>query len=186
VKRQRIYDKRVHTSSGPITVKYAYAVMVPSRHNRVKSARILIDDKAVGTSELLYNVEQVVMIQFKKNLPKIKQAILKRVLPRVMSQAVGQTVATSRNMPAWARVLGAVASAGAKIGMAIERADTRSWLSLPRTIHSFRYRNVPKGIHTVRIEYLNRAGDIIGNSAVRKINIKSSENAEVLHFAVPY
>lgn len=185
IKKQAIYNRRVHTSEGPVRVKFAYAVMKRFKYNRIKRVRVLIDGEPAGESDLLYNLEQVVMRQFKKNKPKIKKAILKRVLPRVIAQVAGQAMARRSDSTA-GRVIGSLISLGAKIGMAIERADTRTWLTLPRFIHTFRKRDLSEGRHKIQLIYLDASGSRIGNSASRTINIKRQGDVSIVHFAAPY
>ncbi len=185
IKKQKIYDREIETRNGIVRARFAYPVMRRFARNRIKSARIIIDGKETGESVILYNLERVVMTQFKKNESKIKSGILKRLLPRLIAQLAGQSIQRNSRSTG-GKIIGALMNIGAKAGMAIERADTRSWLSLPRVIHVFRDRNVEPGEHTLKLEYLDANGRKIASSGIRKINIQSKRDIVIQHFAAPY
>lgn len=185
VKRQEIYDRDHPHGEGSVKVRFAYAVMAPSRYNRIKKVRVLIDGQESGNSVLLYNLEKVVLTQFAKNKEKIREGILKRVLPRVIAQVAGQTMA-NRSNSGGVRLIGALMSLGARVGMAIERADTRSWLTLPRLVHAFRARGLSEGEHTYQVQYLGRNNNVLGTGPVQKFRIKTTDDIAVAHVAAPY
>ncbi len=184
IKKQDIFDKKVRTRNGVLQVKFAYPVMRRFRGNRIKKARVFVDDKEVGESFIIYNLEKVIMTQFKKNKSKIRNSILQRVIPRLLAQAAGQSLQRSKNTGV--KIVGALMNIGSKVSMAIERADTRSWLSLPKMIHVFRDRNIEPGAHTIKIEYLDGSGRKIASSGTRKINIESKRDIRIQYFAAPY
>jgi len=186
VKRQEIYDRDHPSPSGSVKVRFAYAVMAPSRHNHIKKVKVLIDGQESVSSTLLLNLENMVLTQFAKNKEKIKEGILKRVLPRVIAQVAGQTMANRSNSNGGVRLIGGLMSLGARVGMAIERADTRSWLTLPRLVHAIRVRGLSEGEHTYQVQFLGSSNNVLGTGPIHKFRIKSQDDIAIAHVAAPY
>ncbi len=103
----------------------------------------------------------------------------------MIAQVAGQTMA-NRSNSGGVRLIGALMSLGARVGMAIERADTRSWLTLPRLVHAFRARGLSEGEHTYQVQYLGRNNNVLGTGPVQKFRIKTTDDIAVAHVAAPY
>jgi len=191
VKKQAIYERNHHIGGKDVLIKYAYAVLVPRHDNRIKHVKIIVNGKPIGTSVMLYNIENIVMEQFAKNKPKIEKAITDRVAARVMSQVAGNTMGTAGEQVGGAggtalQIVGGLMSLGAKVSMAIERADTRSWLTLPRFIQVYRVIGLKTGEHNVELQYLGAAGNVIGQAPAKTIKINDENDIAVAHFTAPF
>ena len=68
-------------------------------------------------------------------------------------------------------------------GVATERADTRSWLTLPDEIQTARL-NIPHGKHTLAIELLNDNNQIVSQKRIENIQIDKNKKLYLsLHWA---
>lgn len=143
-----------------------------SRHNNVVSARITISDKQ-SITELAEDIDAIA----KKNLDSHMPAIIARSVARVVVKAVANKKAreaalnNKNNDNAMAGVLGAFALQVATV--ATERADTRSWLTLPSNIQLARL-SMPPGNYSVKVELLGANQQIIDTQEYPGIAIRKA------------
>ena len=117
----------------------------------IHSCRIVVDDVEAGEAVLLDDLGQKTDTAFRKKLPKIlvKSAIrayLKTLAQTKLKDEAGGAV----------DVLG-------KLFSAIDRADTRSWQTLPAEVHLFRMETTPGG-HEIYVNYYDEHDNYIGSS----------------------
>lgn len=141
-----------------------------SRNKNVVAARITVNDSQAVT-ELTEDVEAVA----KKNLDAHMPAIIARSIARVVIKAasnkqVRQAATNNRNNDnAVAGMLGALAFQVATV--ASERADTRSWLTLPANIQMGRL-SLPPGRYNVKVELLGAGQKVVSTQNYPEIEIK--------------
>ena len=70
------------------------------------------------------------------------------------------------------------------LAMVTERADTRSWLTLPKNIYLLRMALEP-GVYDINLEYLSNAGSVLENKPVKNINITAGETRYLSYHRVP-
>lgn len=143
-----------------------------SRINNVSYARITVNGMQTMT-ELMENIDAIA----KKNLDDHMPAIMVRSIARVVIKAQASKKArdaalNNRNSDnAVAGILGALALQVATV--ATERADTRSWLTLPSNIQLARM-SLPAGSYNVKVELLGENQQIIATQDYPGIVVKKS------------
>jgi len=143
-----------------------------SRINNVVSARVTVNDKQTMT-ELVEDIDVIA----KKNLDAQMPAIIARSVARAVVKAVAvkkaRDAALSNNNKdnAVAGMLVAFALQGASL--ATERADTRSWLTLPSNIQLARL-SLPAGSYSVKVELLGADRQVVDTQNYPGIVIKKA------------
>ena len=129
-----------------------------TRHNSVRTARLLVDGKNLGYTQALMDVEATAVRDLRD------QAL--GIAFRHLIRAAGRFAATE-----YARKKGgAIAFIPALlIGYAMEQADLRSWISLPRNFQALRV-SVPAGSHEVVMELLGNG--VRGSVTLPKISVR--------------
>jgi hypothetical protein len=137
---KRSVEVRAITKSGQLVT-----VSMPAYEDRrptVTAARVSVDGRSV-TTDLVENVDSLAMDALEKAKP--------RILARAIARAVIKTK-TSKEAERRDQALGLVLNLANAI---TDRADTRSWSTLPNRICLARL-PLAAGRHRVRIELLNR------------------------------
>jgi tetratricopeptide (TPR) repeat protein len=138
---------------------FTFAFPENVRQDRLVSyCRPVIDGTEAGTAVMLDDIEETSMIAYKRSLGTI---LLKSAL-RTYIQLVAQTKLEGD--------AGAIAGAVAKFFSVVERADTRSWQTLPSEIAVFRM-ECPAGDHRVEVQYYDFEGRPSGMSPAQVIRI---------------
>jgi uncharacterized protein len=120
----------------------------------VRSGRLVIDGMEAGEMAALDDLEATVFAVYEKELgPTLIKAAFRTYLKTVAQTKLadgddGKAVAFD--------VIG-------KLFAAVDRADTRSWQTLPAEIAFYRM-ECPPGTHTVRVEYFGEGGESVGAS----------------------
>lgn len=147
------------TESGQaVTIALPYYV---PRRPTIRAARLRINDAAT-TTELVENVNTLAIASLDKQQP----AILARAIARaaLKSKAVRET---RKNDEA----LGFIVNVA---GVVTERADTRSWSTLPSQIDVARLM-LPPGHYDLAVELLDRNGDIVQRKAYNAVEIRAGK-----------
>ncbi len=132
------------------------------RENPIHSARISINEEkekelALGDSEELYNIEATAIKNFDDKYARI---IAKKIAGVVAKEVIGNQVG-KKTKPILGDLL--------KIGLYIaDRADLRSWLTLPKSFQIFRYRFHPtQDTLTITIQPKNLMQQNIGSRILK-------------------
>jgi hypothetical protein len=147
-----------HNGLAPVKVEQAIMVPVPSRNLLVRvalptylrrppgfsAARLRIGGREVQT-EAFASIEELAIAELKRNQP----AILARATARAMVKYQMSNQAGKEN-----ELAGLLVNIS---GLLTERADTRSWLSLPASIQLARVA-LPPGVYDLEVELLDAAG----------------------------
>ena len=113
-----------------------------SRPNAVREARLWVDGKDLGSTHALMDVEATAVRSLWDEAPGIAFRQLLRAAGRFTAAEYAK------------RRLGNLAFLSAVLlGYAVEQADLRSWISLPRDFQVLR-ESVPAGSHEIRIQLL--------------------------------
>ena len=119
-------------------------------------ARPVIDGMEAGSAVTLDDLEGTAMEAFRRDLP----GILLRSAIRTYLQLVAQNKLEGD--------AGRIAAAVSKFFSAVERADTRSWQTLPSEIAVFRMEIEP-GSHEVSMRYYDAGGNLVAESGKREV-----------------
>ena len=143
-----------------------------SRYRNVVAARISVNDSQ-SVTEMMENIDAVA----KKNLDAHMPAIITRSVARAVVKAasnkkVRQAALNNKNNDnGMAGALGALAFQVATV--ATERADTRSWLTLPANIQMGRL-SLPAGSYNVKVELLGLNQQVVATQNYPGIVIRKS------------
>jgi hypothetical protein len=159
----------------PITIGFAYAEYNPS-DSVVPNCSVLLDEKPAGEAGVLYDLEKTIFAQHQNT----KDAVTGKILARITSKAIAQVAAQYGAE----QLAGRIPFAGLFIKTAVavvsnqwisaEKADLRSWITLPRQIQYMRLNGLEPGDHSIVVS-LN------GSSQEQKIKIEKGK-IKVVHF----
>jgi len=129
---------------------------LPRYHSRGHSfayARVSVDTQSATTSRVV-SVDAIAMKSLESRMPAITaRAIARMIAKDSVAKAAGDRDGSQR-------LLGAVVNIAAVL---TERADTRSWFTLPGEIHLARI-SLPPGNYRGRIEFYGRGGGVLQSS----------------------
>ena len=154
-----------------------------SRINNVVAARITVADQQ-ATTELVEDIDAIA----KKNLEARMPAIIARSVARVVVKSVASKRArdlalhNNNNDNALAGMLGALAFQVAAV--ATERADTRSWLTLPSNIQLGRL-SLPPGNYNVKVELMGTNQQVIATRDYPGIVIRKAHKTFLTQHWIP-
>ena len=158
------------TESGKM-VSIAMPVYI-SRQPHVVAARLLIDDRQV-TTQLGENINTLAIESLDKQTPAIMARAIARAV--VKSKAVSETRKNDDSLGFLVNVAGVIS----------ERADTRSWSTLPNQIGLARLA-LPAGQYRMVVELLDAGGDIVQRKEYNNIDIRAGEEQFLsLHKVLP-
>ena len=154
-----------------------------SRSSTIIGARISVNDRQ-ATTELMEDIDAIA----KKNLDEHMPAIIARSVARVVIKAAASKKArdaalnNKNNDNAVAGMLGALAFQVAAV--ATERADTRSWLTLPSSIQLARL-SLPPGSYNVKVELLGANQQVVASQDYPGMVVKKSRKTFLTQHWVP-
>lgn len=158
IKREKSINSLDPTSGTLVRIALPY---YESRSNNVVAARISVDDKQVS-AEMMENVDAIAKSSLASHMPAIVARSVARAVVKAAAsknaQKVAKTGNNSNNEASMAGLLGAVAVQVA--AYATERADTRSWLTLPAQIYMARL-SLPPGSYKVKVELLGASDEVV-------------------------
>jgi hypothetical protein len=154
-----------------------------TRSNNVVAARVFVNDRR-ATTELMENIDAIA----EKTLDEHMPAIIARSVARVVIKAAASKKArdaalnNNNNDNAMAGMFGALALQVAAV--ASERADTRSWLTLPSNIQLARM-SLPPGSYNVKVELLGTNQQVVATQNYPGIVVKKSHKTFLSEHWVP-
>lgn len=144
------------TLAPPVVVNIALPYY-ESRPTKVLSARISVSGKQAST-EMMENIDAIARASLDSRMPAITaRSIARAVAKGAIQESVDRAGNNKNNDPA-AALLGSFIVRVAAV--ATERADTRSWLTLPANIQLARL-SMPPGSYTVTVDLLGRGKQVI-------------------------
>ncbi|MBN1165300.1 MAG: hypothetical protein JXB45_12020 [Candidatus Krumholzibacteriota bacterium] len=138
---------------------------------QVEYCAIVIDNVEASRTVPLDNVEETAMAAFKKK----QGSILFKAALRTALKTSAQTKLADKG--------GAVVDILGKVLSAVERADTRSWQTLPAEIQVFRMECEP-GPHAVYVRYYGEGGRLLGTSPSCRFKVEKGKKV-ILYFPGP-
>lgn len=143
-----------------------------SRSSRVVSARLIVNDKQV-TTELMENIDAIARNSLEDHMPAIMARSVARAVIKAAANRKARDAALNNknNDNAMAGMLGAFALQVATV--VTERADTRSWLTLPASIQLGRMSLLP-GSYNVKVELLDANKQVVATQDYPGVSVKKS------------
>ena len=130
-----------------------------SRNNNVVAARIIASDDRRTATELVENIDAIAKSNLDSHMPAIIARSVARMMVKTASSKTAQQAATNNNNDA--AMVGLLAALTMQVAVvATERADTRSWLTLPANIQMGRVSLSP-GSYSVKVELLGADQQIV-------------------------
>ena len=179
---RRVYRRGPRGSfvvSDDVKVKYWLSVAMPVLHHvepRLVEARVRTGD-LVAFSEPVHDVSEIFELTFEEGATTRTIRTLVRALAKYqLTQAVKRGEKREDGSRETNEVAGFVANLFAS---ATERADTRSWTTLPDEIHVARLR-LPAGDHEVAVEVLDRSGRVAQTATFETVRVVAGERT-ILH-----
>jgi hypothetical protein len=160
----------VQAGSTAGTMPISVSISLPyyeSQPNRIMSARVSAQGEQVST-QTMENIDAIARASLDARMPAITARTVTRAVTKAMLQkTVDQAASHNRNND-----LAAVGSILVRVAaIATERADTRSWLTLPASVQLARLPQ-PPGTHDVNVDLLGAGGQVIASLAYPGIVIK--------------
>lgn len=155
-----------------------YTIALPSYQPRVplaRAARVDVNGLAVDT-EVYEDVQALATRTLEAKLPAITaRAVARMVVKAQVAKAAREKARESRGDPLAAALL----SFGMEVANVLtERADTRSWATLPKDIQLARIA-LPPGTYNVRVELLGFGLTTVGSFELRDIVIEAGRKTYV-------
>lgn len=149
------------------------------RPNNVVDARITVSGKSAIT-ELVEDIDAIAHKSLESHMP----AIVARSIARAVAKttAVRAAGGSGRNNESAGRLLGELALQVTAI--ATERADTRSWLTLPANIQMARF-PLPAGSYTIKVELLGADGEVVATREYPGVAIAAGHKTYLTQHWVP-
>lgn len=172
---------RGSASTPPVYVTIALPYYEP-RPNNVVGARISVDGRQ-ATTELVENIDAIARTSLDSRMGAITARSIARAVVKAKLQEAVDRAGQRRNNDAGA-ILGSIVARVAAV--ATERADTRSWLTLPANIQMARLA-LPPGEYTIKVELLGAAGETVATRDYPKVVITGAHDTYLTqHWTPPY
>ncbi|PKL14857.1 MAG: hypothetical protein CVV50_02180, partial [Spirochaetae bacterium HGW-Spirochaetae-6] len=155
-----------------VVVSIVYA-QYKARPYAVKSCKVLVNGTETGQTIPLYHLGKTILDQYEKSKGKLIGKLIARAALKTAVQAGGQAMMKSDNTAV--KVAGLAAAIFGAASAAVERADLRSWTTLPDQIHMQRSYGLAPGKQVVQLSYLDAAGNEIGRSAEQEVMIPEGQ-----------
>lgn len=155
-----------------VVVSIVYA-QYKARPYAVRSCKVLVNGTETGQTFPLYNLGKTILDQYEKNKGKLIGKLIARAALKTAVQAGGQAMMKSDNTAV--KVAGLAAAIFGAASAAVERADLRSWTTLPDQIHMQRSYGLAPGKQVVQLAYLDVNGNEIGRSAEQEVMIPEGQ-----------
>ena len=164
----------------PVLVKIALPEY-ESRPNNVLNARISVSGKQSAT-QMMEDIDAIARASLAARMPAITARSIARAVAKGAIQESVDRAGNNSGNDAAAQLLGSfmvrVAAA------ATERADTRSWLTLPANIQMARLA-LPPGSYDVTVELLGADGQVVSTEVFPQVTINNTRKTYLTQHWVP-
>jgi hypothetical protein len=164
----------------PVMVKIALPYY-ESRPNNVLSARIIVSGKQADT-QMVEDVDAIARASLDARMPAITARSIARAVAKGALQESVDRAGNSGNNDVAAQLISSLVVRVATA--ATERADTRSWLTLPANIQMARL-SLPPGSYDVTVELLGMDDRVIETQVLRQVSIKNIRKTYLTQHWVP-
>ncbi len=151
-----------------------------SRHNSVVRARITAGTSHADT-ELVEDIDAIARKSLESHMPAIMARSIARAVVKAAAVNAAKRRGNNRNNEA-AAALGELALQVAAV--ATERADTRSWLTLPANIQLARL-PLPPGSYTVKVDLLGANGETVASREIPGVVISKAHKTYLTQHWIP-
>ncbi len=151
-----------------------------SRPNLISGARISVDDKQTDT-QLMENVDAIARSSLDARMPAITARAIARAVAKGVIQESVDTAGRKRNDDA-VQLFGSMLVR--IVSVATERADTRSWLTLPANVQIARLA-LPPGSYTVKVDLLGENEQVIGTQEYPGVVINKDRKTYLTQHSMP-
>lgn len=163
-----------------VKVKYWLSVAMPVAHHvepRLVDARVRSGD-LVAFTEPVHDVSQIFELTFEEGAT---ERTIRTIVRALAKYKITQAVREGKKKNDGSREVNEVAGFVANIfASATERADTRSWTTLPDEIHVARLR-LPEGEHLVMLEVLDRSGTVAQTATYQTVRVVAGQRTLLHH-----
>lgn len=167
------------SSTPPVLVNIALPYY-ESRPNKVMYARISVSGKQADT-QMMEDIDAIARASLSARMPAITaRAVARAISKGVMQESVDS--AGQRNDDAAIALLGSLLIRVASI--ATERADTRSWLTLPANVQLARL-PLPPGSYDVTVELLGNYEQVIESRVFPQVTIRKARKTYLSQHSMP-
>ncbi|MDD5056375.1 MAG: hypothetical protein PHQ60_00785 [Sideroxydans sp.] len=167
------------TPSPPILVTIALPYY-ESRPVRVVGARISVSGKQADT-QVVEDVDAIARASLDARMPAITARAVARAFAKgALQESVDN--AGGKNDDAFAKFIGSFLVR--VFSVATERADTRSWLTLPANVQLARLA-LPPGTYDVTVELLGANGQVIATNVFPQVTIRDARKTYLTQHAIP-
>jgi tetratricopeptide (TPR) repeat protein len=167
------------STAPPVLVNIALP-FYESRPNRITSARISVSGKQANT-ELMENVDAIARASLKSRMPAITaRAVARAISKGVIQESVDKS--GQRGDDAAAKLIGSLLVRVAAV--ATERADTRSWLTLPANVQLARL-SLPPGTYDVTVDLLGNNDQIVATRVFPQVTIRKERKTYLTQHSMP-
>lgn len=155
-----------------------------SRPSRVTDARVSAGGRQ-STAALVENIDAIARSHLQAKMPAITvraiaRQVVKSKIAKEMRDSAGQKSNSKDALAA------AILSIGVEIAaFATERADTRSWVTLPRNIYLARLA-LPPGRHTVRVELYGDSSWFFAARDYPDVEVRPGRKTYLSQYWIPY
>jgi hypothetical protein len=152
----------------PVMVKIALPYY-ESRPNNVLSARIIVSGKRADT-QMMEDIDGIARASLDTRMPAITARSIARAVAKGALQESVDRAGSSGNNDVAAQLISSLVVRVATA--ATERADTRSWLTLPANIQMARL-SLPPGSYDVKVELLGTDNRVIETQVFPQVSIQN-------------
>jgi len=158
-----------------ITLGFTYAGYNPSSSD-VQNCSVSLNGKPAGEASILYDLENTILAQYESNKEAVTGKIVARMTGKAASQVLAQYAAErlAGNIPFAGLFMKTAITVASNQWISAEKADLRSWLTLPKQIQYLRLNNLEPGDHSVIINHK-------GRSQEQKVKMEKGK-IKVVHF----
>lgn len=173
-------DRRARSAT-PVLVNIALPYH-ESRPSEVQKARVSISGKRIDT-QLMENIDAIARASLDARMPAITARSIARAMSKVAIQQSVDRAGRNGDNDLVVELLGSLFVRVAAI--ATERADTRSWLTLPANVQMARVAVQP-GSYTVKVELLDDAERVIATREYADVVVNEQRKTYLTHHWVPH
>lgn len=138
-----------------------------SRPGNVLSARVSVSGKQAPT-QLMEDIDAIAKASLDARMPAITARSIGRAASKIAIQASVDRAGRNRDKDPAVELLGSFLVRVAAV--ATERADTRSWLTLPANVQMARL-SIPPGSYTITVDLLGEGEQVIATREYREVVI---------------
>ncbi len=177
--------RKVHTATPtpPVLVNIALPYY-ESRPERVVSARISVAGKQADT-QMMEDIDAIARASLRARMPAITaRAVARAVAKAAIQESVDKAgqKGNANNNDAGARLVASLLVRAASL--ATERADTRSWLTLPANVQMARL-PLQAGRYDVTVELLGRDAQVLETRVFPQVSIRKDRKTYLTQHSVP-